>query len=96
MKLVWSARSLSDREDIFSFIVADSPGAAAAIDERIEQAAQRLLVYPESGRRGRVEGTRELVIGKTPYLIAYTASVDLIRILRILHGSRYWPGDITE
>jgi len=43
------------------------------------------------GRPGRVPGTRELVILKTPYLAAYQVVENVIQILRVYHGSRQWP-----
>lgn len=79
---------------IFDFIEADHPQAAVDIDERIERAASRLLQFPDSGRPGRVTGTRELVVTGTSYIIAYTTAGDRLRILRVLHASRLWPDDM--
>lgn len=66
MKLVWSAFALADRDGIFTHIESDNPRAAIAVDERIAAAARLLFDFPESGRPGRVAGTRELVITGTP------------------------------
>src|SRR6516225_10959263 len=41
------------------------------VDERIEQQIEVLMDHPEFGRPGRVNDIRELVISKTPYLVAY-------------------------
>lgn len=42
---------------------------------------------------GRVEGTRELVITHTPYIVAYTIDPhsNTVVVLRVLHGARRWP-----
>jgi len=56
-------------------------------------ALQRLGRFPESGRIGRVAGTRELVIVRTPYIAAYQVGSVAVLVLRILHGSQQWPGD---
>ncbi|TIQ41819.1 MAG: type II toxin-antitoxin system RelE/ParE family toxin [Mesorhizobium sp.] len=96
MRLVWSAFALSDRDGIFTHIEADNPAAAIAIDERIVAATRRLRDFPESGRSGRVSGTRELVITGTPYIAAYRATGETIRILRVLHGAQQWPDDLPE
>ena len=71
MKIAWSPLALSDRDGIFTHIEADNPAAAIAIDERIVAAISRLRDFPESGRIGRLAGTRELVIVGTPYIAAY-------------------------
>lgn len=96
MRLTWSAFALADRDDIFTHIEADSPRAAVAVDEHIAQAVLRLVEFPESGRSGRVPGTRELVIPRTPYIAAYALIPDRIRILRVLHGARMWPDDLAS
>jgi len=96
VKLVWSAFALSDRDGIFTHIVAENPRAAIALDERIAAAAHRLVEFPESGRPGRVAGTRELVIVGTPYVAAYAVTESSIRILRILHGAQKWPDELPE
>ncbi|WP_027229714.1 type II toxin-antitoxin system mRNA interferase toxin, RelE/StbE family [Phyllobacterium sp. UNC302MFCol5.2] len=94
MKLVWAQFALSDRDDIFTFIETESPRAAAHIDDQIVSAVRRLLDFPESGRPGRVVGTRELVIPRTSYVVAYTVTVNTIRILRILHSAQMWPDEL--
>lgn len=91
MRLVWAQYALDDRDAIFSYIESENPNAAVHVDEEIARAVRRLLDFPESGRPGRVEGTRELVIPRTPYIVAYMLMADRIRILRILHGAQIWP-----
>ena len=95
MRLTWSAFALADRDGIFTHIEADSPRAAVAVDEHIAQAVLRLVEFPESGRSGRVPGTRELVIPRTPYIAVYALTPDCIRILRVLHGAQMWPDDLA-
>jgi toxin ParE1/3/4 len=96
VKLVWSPYALSDRDAIFSYIEADNPRAAVHVDEQIVAAVRRLIEFPESGRPGRVAGTRELVIPRTPYIAAYVAVPETVRILRVLHGAQIWPDDIAK
>jgi toxin ParE1/3/4 len=95
VKLVWSPLALADREAIFKHIQEQSPLGADAVDQRIEVAAGRLLPFPQSGRPGRVPGTRELVIQRTPFIAAYTLSSDTVYILRVLHGAQRWPAKFS-
>ena len=96
MHLYWSAFALADRQAIFDFIKADNPRAAIAIDERIQTRVMGLARFPEMGRSGRVEGTRELVVSGTPYIAAYRVDGETVRILRILHGAQQWPDGIPD
>jgi toxin ParE1/3/4 len=96
MHLEWSALARADREAIFDAIEADSPQAAVAVDERIEKSTKGLAQFPEMGRAGRVDGTRELVIARTPYIAAYRIAGNDVRILRVLHGAQQWPDNIPD
>jgi len=59
--------------------------------QRIFSAVELLERHPEAGRRGRVSGTRELVIPATPFLIAYRVHGNRIEVLALLHRARKWP-----
>jgi toxin ParE1/3/4 len=96
MRLEWSAYAQADRDAIFDYIEADSPQAAITVDNRIREEVEILARFLQSGRRGRIEGTRELVIGRTPYIVAYRITGNTVRILRVLHGSRPWPDDMSD
>jgi plasmid stabilization system protein ParE len=61
---------------------AESLRAAVHVDEQIADVMRRLLDFPESGRPGRIAGTRELVIPRTPYVATYRVDGDAVRILR--------------
>ena len=94
MRLEWSVFAQADREAIFDYIEADSPQAAVTVDDRIRVQVEELVQFPEIGRPGRIEGTRELVIHRTPYIAAYRLTGDTVRILRVLHGAQLWPEDL--
>ena len=91
MHVQWSVFAIADREAIFDYIEADSPRAAVAIDDRIGEAVESLGEFPQMGRAGRLEGTRELVVHRSPYIAVYCILGDTVRILRVLHGARQWP-----
>ena len=95
MRLVWTQHALADRDAIFKYIEAENPRAAVNVDDQIVAAVRRLLDFPESGRPGRVVGTRELVVPRTPFIAAYIVTADRVRILRVLHGAQVWPDDIA-
>lgn len=90
MALRWTPEAVQDREAIYDYIEADNPIAALALDERFEVGAGRLVDHPGLGRRGRVSGTRELVVHPN-YILVYDVAGDLVRVLRVLHAARQWP-----
>ena len=95
MRLRWTRLAESDLDDIAQYVGQDSPAAAARVVlELIDQAETLLPKYPAIGRPGRVLGTRELVIGHLPYIIAYRVRGADLEILRVLHSSRAWPDEI--
>lgn len=96
MKLEWSVFALADRDGIFDFIEADSPRSAIKVDSAIDAQAERLIYFPESGRPGRISGTREVVVAHLPYIIAYRVTGDKVRILRVLHGAQQWPDSLPQ
>jgi toxin ParE1/3/4 len=46
---------------------------------------------PALGRPGRVAGTRELVIPRTPYIVPYRVNGDVVQIITVLHDAQRWP-----
>ncbi len=62
---------------------------------RIKERVAELANNPHIGRPGRVPGTRELIISKTPYIVPYQVSGDTLQILRVYHGSRQWPEHVA-
>jgi len=60
---------------------------AAVVKSRIETLEQ----FPESGRPGRVPGTRELVIAGFPYLLPYRVRGGVVEILRFFHTAQKPP-----
>jgi toxin ParE1/3/4 len=59
----------------------------------IRQQIAQLGGHPGMGRPGRVDGTREMVIVRTRYIVAYTIDphIEAVIILRVIHGARRWP-----
>jgi addiction module RelE/StbE family toxin len=90
MNLLWTRPARADRRDIYEFIAADSVRAARKMDLIFAEKAGFLPKFPESGRPGRVPGTRELLAHRHYFLI-YRIHGDAVQILRLLHTSRKWP-----
>jgi toxin ParE1/3/4 len=91
VRIEWKAAAHTDALDIADYIEIDNPTAALAIYEEIYQQIAMLADHPYLGRSGRVRGTRELVISRTPYIAAYQVASDVVTVLRVIHGARRWP-----
>ena len=89
MTVRWTPTALHDLEALAEYIAADAPGAAADMVAKILSGIEALRRQPQMGRKGRVAGTRELVI--RPYIVAYRPTRDTIDLLAIIHGTRRWP-----
>jgi toxin ParE1/3/4 len=91
MRVVLSPQARADLRNIFLHLAEDNPDAARLVLKRIRSRVSELQDNPHIGRPGRVPGTRELVVTKTPYIAPYQVAGDDLQILRVYHGSRQWP-----
>lgn len=94
MRIEWQAIAEEDLAEWLVYIAQDNSAAAYQVHEEIIAQTAGLAEYPRLGRAGRVRGTRELVILRTPYIAAYRITTKAITIIRILHGSRRWPKEL--
>ena len=91
MRVRLSPRARQDLHELVRHIARDSPRSARLVRERIAQAIQQLQLHPESGRPGRVDGTRELVIPHTAHIAAYRITNRTLEIIAFIHESQQWP-----
>jgi toxin ParE1/3/4 len=94
MRVTWGRRARRDLNELIAYIAEDSLQTAELVAARILKAAELLTAMPRSGRTGRVPGTRERVVSKTPYILAYKIDSSQVRILRVFHGARKWPASL--
>jgi len=91
MQVQWTVSAGLDREAAIDYIAKDNLSAALSQLDEIEGQTDRLADYPKLGRPGRVKGTRELVVNRTPFIVVYRIKGEFIQILRVLHGAQQWP-----
>jgi toxin ParE1/3/4 len=91
VELVWTVPAEAELLAIFDYIANENPTAAERMLDEIQNAASKLELLPLLGRPGRVAGTRELVISRTPYILAYRVSATQVTVLHVFHGAQQWP-----
>lgn len=92
MTTIWSPEATADLAALRAYIELDDPAAARRVTLHIVRNVQLLLSQnPQMGRPGRVPGTRELIIPRTPYIVPYRIRGKTIQILRVFHAARRWP-----
>lgn len=91
MKIVWTEPARQDLREIFEYIAEENPNAARTLLAEIRKRAGLLEDNPELGRLGRVDGSRELVLTGTQYILPYRVKEQWIQILAVFHSARKWP-----
>lgn len=84
----------ADLKSIYAHISKDNPVAARSVIELIRDQVLTLNLNPQRGRLGRIDGTRELVINRLPYIACYIETEGVVKVLRVLHGAMRWPDHI--
>jgi len=93
MQVRWTTPAAQDLEEVTLYIQRDKESVALAVAKTLFDAANSLDLLPLSGRKGRIPGTRELVVPGLPYIIVYLVTEISIEILQICHGAQNWPSE---
>ncbi|MBY0574998.1 MAG: type II toxin-antitoxin system RelE/ParE family toxin [Gallionellaceae bacterium] len=96
MKVRWRKNAQLDLVEIDAHIRQENPHAANRVVSAIRQETVQLIQTPLVGRPGRVENTRELVMTKLPFIVAYQIMPSSIEILAVIHTARLWPENFPE
>lgn len=91
MRVRWTTDAADDLERICDYIAEAQPDSARLVAQEIVQGVGALETFPNRGRPGRVEGTRELALVPLPFVAVYEVHQKDVRVLRILHGAQQWP-----
>jgi len=87
----WLPRAQENLEAELQRIAEEDEAVAKHIATVVKSRTETLEQFPESGRPGRVSGTRELVIAEFPYILPYRVRGGVVEILRFFHSSQKPP-----
>jgi toxin ParE1/3/4 len=94
VKIRWTTIAANDLKAAYEYVREDSVVHADKLIARILSGIEMLERYPQLGREGRLEGTRELAITGTPFIVFYRIKQNQVEILGVLHAARKWPDSI--
>ncbi len=87
MRIKWAPEARRQVHEIWHYIALDDPKAAERTVTRLVAAVEKLIHFPHLGRPGR-EGSRELVVAGTHFIVVYRLEGEEIKIGTVVHGAR--------
>jgi toxin ParE1/3/4 len=91
MQVRWSPAAAEDLSRIFQYIRQENPSAAERVVRTVYESAGSLASFPNRGKTGRVEGTRELPLPSLPFVVVYRVLGYAVEIANVIHGAQRWP-----
>ena len=95
-RLSYTVLAREDLESINSYLrkEADARTAINQLD-LIRKTGNRLIDFPRSGPAIETGPFRSLRVRGTPFLIIYRLLGADVEIMRVFHGARDWPNELT-
>ena len=87
MRITWAPEARRQVHEIWHYIALDDPAAADRMITRLVAAVEKLTHFPHLGRPGR-EGSRELVVASTHFIVVYRVQGEEIKIGTVIHGAQ--------
>jgi toxin ParE1/3/4 len=88
MRVRWTLAAADDLQQIHEYLKEHHPTLAPSTVIALREAIRSLKKFPSRGRPGAVDGTRELLHERLPYIVAYRVKEDAVEILHIWHPSQ--------
>jgi len=91
MRIRWTLAAAADLEHIKDYLTEHYPHLAHSTVLELYETIRSLKSSPHRGRIGRESGTRELVLTRLPYIVAYRVREQDIEVLHIYHTAQWRP-----
>jgi plasmid stabilization system protein ParE len=88
MRVRWTPAAATDLQQISEYLKEHHPRYRQPTLKRIYDCVRSLKNWPDMGRPGREEGTRELLFPPLPYVVVYRVKDQNIEVTRVYHGAR--------
>ena len=88
MRIRWTPAAAADLEHISTYLKDHHPHYREPTMRKVYDAVHSLKQWPNRGRVGREDGTRELLVPPLPYVAVYRIKERSVEVLRIYHAAR--------
>ena len=88
MRIRWTPAAAADLQHVSDYLKEHRPRFRQATIRKMYAVIQSLKDWPNRGRIGREEGTRELLFPPLPYIAVYRIKEQSFEVLRIYHGAQ--------
>jgi toxin ParE1/3/4 len=88
VRIRWTTPAAEDLESIHAYLKQHHPHLARSTVVEIHKHIRSLRKFPNRGRKGSEDGTRELLHERLPQIVAYCVKEDAIEILHIWHPAQ--------
>jgi toxin ParE1/3/4 len=86
----WSSAALEELEALMDYVGERNPEAGRMLYAQIEASVLPLASWPYLFKKGRIEGTREIVAHPN-YIVVYRVLDDAVIITSVIHARRQYP-----
>ena len=88
MRIRWTPAAAADLQDISDYLKENHPEYRQRTMRKLYETIRGLKEWPQRGRIGSEEGTRELLFPPLPYVAVYRVIGQSLEILHIYHGAQ--------
>ena len=87
MTIRWSPEAAADFAGIIDYIHPTESLSRRSNWPSMYDSVNSLESFPNRGRPGRIDGTRELVLAPLPFIIVHRVTREAVEVVRALHGA---------
>ena len=88
MRIRWTPAAAADLQQINNYLNEHHPNYRHRTMRKIHDVLRSVKQFPNRGRRGREEGTREILFQPMPYIAVYRLREQSVEVLRIWHTAQ--------
>ena len=88
MRIRWTPAAAADLQHISDYLKEHHPRYRQPTMRKLYESVRALRQWPQRGRAGREEGTRELLFSPLPYVAVYRLTEQSIEVVRIYHTAQ--------